>query len=207
MNGFVTESLSKIIDGFGNALKLLVVYAVTTYLMIPVKGIFLKQGEFIYILLLLAAAAFELHRSLAVRTSDQKRAWKGMAAGLLFWQVMRFTVQLGTFPLFQGPGILFWVMNVLIVAVLWKKILPIGAKTAMSVFLACWLEKLYMTSLESISSWPPLVIVAYESIRYLAAAAGVFALLYIIYKSKGPEDRSFAAIIVFASVLFLLLVI
>jgi 4-hydroxybenzoate polyprenyltransferase len=108
MNGFITESVSKLSDGIGNSIRLLLLYLITTLIYIPANTFFHRIGTLIYILILLALAVIELQRSLAVRTSDSRRAWNGMASGVYFWQVIRFTTDLTGIKLFQQAGIIFW---------------------------------------------------------------------------------------------------
>jgi len=203
MNGFVTESTSKLSDGIGNAIRLLLLYLITSLLILPIGHFFHRIGMLIYILILLALAVFELQRALAVRTSDQRRAWNGMAAGAYFWQVLRFTADIGSLKIFQQAGIIFWVMAVLITATLWKKVLPIGIKTALMVILVCWLGKIYLVGMGYLSNWAPFVVFAYKAAQYIIGAGGILTLLYIVFRSHDAASRSYAAILFFASFLFL----
>ena len=205
MNGFITESVSKISDGMINSIKLLLIYALTTLLLIPIQRFFQRPGFLIYIFLILALAGFELQRSLTGGISEPKRAWHGMAAGLYFWQVIRFTAELGSFQLFQQAGMIFWVMAVIITAVLWKRILPTGLRTAMVVLLVCWIGKLYQVGYTYLAEWPPFVNFGYIAIRYLAGLAGIVALLMIIFRSRDLNSRIYSAIAIFAAVLIVAL--
>jgi hypothetical protein len=205
MNGFITESVSKISDGMINSIKLILIYALTTMLLIPIQRFFQRPGFLIYIFLILALAGFELQRSLAGGTSEPKRAWYGMAAGLYFWQVIRFTAELGSFQLFQQAGMIFWVMAVIMTAVMWKRILPTGLRTATVVLLVCWIGKLYQVGYTYLAEWPPIVNFGYIAIRYLAGVAGFVALLLIIFRSRDLNSRIYGAIAIFAAVLFVAL--
>ena len=60
MNGFITESVSKISDGIINTIKLILFYALTSLLIVPIEHYFQRPGILIYIFLLLATAGFEL---------------------------------------------------------------------------------------------------------------------------------------------------
>ncbi|MHC1740798.1 MAG: hypothetical protein AB9897_06770 [Anaerolineaceae bacterium] len=205
MNGFITESVSKITDGIVNAIRLILFYALTTLLILPIRNYFNRPGVLIYIFILLAAAGFEFQRSLLTNRSEAKRAWHGMAAGLFFWQVIRFTADMSSLKLFQETGIIFWVMAVIMVAVLWKKILTVGMRSAMAVLLVCWLERIYQTGFPTISNWPPFVNFGYASIRYIIAVAGAIALVNIVFRSRDLNTRVYNAILIFAAFLFLAL--
>jgi hypothetical protein len=203
MNGFITESVGKISDGIGNAIKLVIFYALTTLLLIPVEHFFQRPGILIYIFLLLALAGFELHRTLIARTSEPRRAWHGLAAGLYFWQVVRFTAELSNLALFQQAAMIYWVMVVLMTVVLWKKLLPIGVRSAMLVLIVCWLGKLYQVGYTYLLSWPPFITFGYESLRYMVGLAGVIALFLIIFRSRDLNSRIYYAVTIFAGVLFI----
>lgn len=206
MNGFITESVSKISDGIINSIKLILFYALTTLLLVPIAHFFQRPGKLIYIFLLLALAGVELQRSLISRTSESLRAWHGMAAGLYFWQVIRFTAELGSFQLFQQSGMIFWVMAVIITVVLWKRVMPIGMRSAMAVLLVCWLGKLYQVGYTYLNEWPPFIRFGYASLRYFAALTGVIALFLIIFRSRDLNSRIYGAITIFAAVLFAALI-
>lgn len=205
MNGFITESLSKLSDGIGNSIRLLVLYLITSLLVVPISTFFHRIGVLIYIFILLAMAVFELQRSLAVRTSEARRAWCGMASGIYLWQVIRFSAQLDSLELFQQTGIVFWLMGVLITATLWKKFLPTGLRTAMLTLLICWLGKIYVLGFGFLSNWSSFIVFGYQALRYIAGAAGFLSLIYIIFKSENAAERNYAGILFFAGLLFLFL--
>lgn len=202
MDGFITESVAKISDGFLSAIKLVLTYFLLKLLFIPIERFAGLSGVIIYVLFLLAFGAFDLQRSLLVGSSDQRRAWKGMAAGLLFWQAFLITARAGSFPFFEQLGILFWVMLVLFTATLWRKILPVGGRMALLVFLTSWMGMIYLTGFSFIIGWPPFFTLAYESIRFIAAALGVAAIVFVVYRSSNAENRSLAAVIIFDAILF-----
>lgn len=205
MNGFITESVSKLSDGIGNAIRLLLLYLITSLLVVPVNMFFHRIGVLIYVFILLALGVFELQRSLAIRTSDSRRAWNGMAAGVYFWQVIRFAAQLDSIMLFQQSGIIFWIMGVLVTASIWRRVLPIGLKMVLFTLLACWLGKIYVLGYNFLSNWVPFIVFSYQALRYIVGLGGLLLLVYIIFKSENAERRSYAAILFFTSLLVLFL--
>ncbi len=205
MNGFITKSVSKLSDGIGNSIRLLALYLVTSLLVVPINTFFHRIGVLIYLFILLALAVFEMQRSLSIRTSDPKRVWCGMAAGVYFWQVIRFTAQLDALQIFQQSGILFWIMAVLITATLWNRFLPMGLRTMMLTLLTCWLGKIYVLGFASLANWAPIVVFGYRAFRYICGAGGLLLLVYVPFKSENAANRSYAAILFFASLLILFL--
>lgn len=203
MDGFITESVGKISDGLFAAIKLVIVYYLARLLLIPVDRFFGLTGVVIYVIIIMAVGAFYLYRSLAPGTSDHKRAWKGMMAGLLFWLAFVMIADFGSFPLFERLGILFWVMLVLVMVTLWKKVQPIGVKMSLALFLVCWIGKIYFISLARVVDWLPVLQLAFSAIRYLTIAAGVGAIVFIIYRSWNAVSRGLAAIVIFNAFLYL----
>lgn len=127
-----------------------------------------------------------------------------MLAGLLFWQAFVMIADFGSFPLFERLGILFWVMLVIVMFTLWKKIQPVGIMMSLAVFLTCWMGRIYLTGLPLTAGWMPALQLAYGSIRWLAVAVGIAAIIYIIYRSRNAISRGLAGIVIFGAFLFLL---
>jgi hypothetical protein len=203
MNGFITESVGKISDGLFAAIKLVLGYYLIRLLLVLVELFFGMTGVVIFVFILMAFGAFYLYRSWAIAISEHKRAWRGMLAGLLFWQAFVMIADFGSFPLFERLGILFWVMLVLVMITLWKKIQPIGIKMSLALFLVCWIGKIYFTSLAQFGDWLPVLQLAFSAIRYLTIAAGIGAILFIIYRSWNAVSRGLAAIVIFNAILYL----
>ncbi len=204
MDGFITESVGKISDGFFAAIKLVLGYYLVRLLLVLIERFFGLAGVIVFVILLMAIGAFYLYRSWAIGITDHKRAWRGMLAGLLFWQAFVMIADFGSFPLFERLGVLFWVMLVIVMFTLWKKIQPVGIKMSLAVFLACWMGRIYFTGLPLTSGWMPVLQLAYGSIRWLAVAAGIAAIIYIIYRSRNAVSRGLAGIVIFGAFLFLL---
>ncbi len=87
MNGFITESTSKITDGFGTAVYILVLYFFIYYVGANVESTFGKTGYILLILILLAAGIFMLTRALRAGKAEAQLADAGITAGVLLWQV------------------------------------------------------------------------------------------------------------------------
>jgi hypothetical protein len=189
MNGFITESTSKISDGFGTAVFILLLYSSTRLIYTPVETIFGKPGAFIYILLLLAAGIFMLARALLAGRIDAQLAVSGLGAGVLLWQVTRFSSQVGDSGLFGQSGWLFLLMAALITTVLWRRVLPIGLRFFMLVYLLLWAGQLYASALPLISGWPPMFIMPYRAV-WVAALVGILVFLWgIVFRTFNAVQR------------------
>ncbi|MBA3072129.1 MAG: hypothetical protein FP831_00870, partial [Anaerolineae bacterium] len=87
MNGFITESVSKIADGLGTALKLLAFVLLTSLAFIPLKTYLGVWGIVGLLVILLIVSLFYIFRSFNHNFEDRQKAWCGMAAGVILWQV------------------------------------------------------------------------------------------------------------------------
>jgi hypothetical protein len=204
MDGFITESVGKISDGFLNAIKLLLLYGLIKLVLNPIQELLPHAILVIVVFVLLAFAAFALYRSQADRISDHTRAWRGMAAGGLFWFAFLLVTEMGEFVFFDGLGIIFWLMLGLIGSTLWRRVLPIGARMGLLVFLTCWMGRIYLGNISLTATWLPVLTFAYRALRYVAGACGLAAIFYVVFRSRNAADRGYAAIVIFNAVLYIL---
>lgn len=194
MNGFISESTSKISNGFGTAFFILVLYFATRFLYPLVETTFGKPGAFIYILILLAVGIFMLARALLAGREDAQLADAGLTAGVLLWQVPQFSNLLGGSRLFGQSGWLFWLMAVLITTVLWRKVLPIGLRFFMLVYLLMWVGLLYANTLSFITGWPPVFIAAYHAVQVIALLGVLVFLWWIVFRTSTAVERKVCAV-------------
>ena len=194
MNGFISESTSKISNGFGTAFFILVLYFATRFLYPLVETTFGRPGAFIYILILLAAGIFMLARALLAGREDAQLADAGLTAGVLLWQVTQFSNLLGGSGLFGQSGWLFWLMAVLITTVLWRKVLPIGLRFFMLVYLLMWVGLLYTNTLSFITGWPPVFIATYHAVRVIALLGVLVFLWWIVFRTSTAVERKVCAV-------------
>ena len=194
MNGFITESTSKITDGFGTAFFILVLYICTRFVYPFVETTFGKPGVFIYILILLAAGIFMLARALITGRQEAQLADAGLCAGVLLWQGTHFSSLLGKSGLFGQSGWLFWLMAVLITIVLWRKVLPIGLRFFILVYMLLWAGLLYANTLSIISGWPPVFIASYHALQALALVGVLIFLWAIVFRTSTAVERKVCAV-------------
>jgi len=65
--------------------------------------------------------------------------------------------------------------------------------------------RLYQVGYTNLAAWPPMITFAYVVLRYLVGLGGLFALFDIIFRSRELNERIYAAVAVFAGVLFIAL--
>ena len=117
---------SKLIDGLLAALLLLLLTVVVDILVRPINQQFGIPGLLVYSLAVLALSVFTLDRSLNTRLPETTRGWYGLAGGMLAWAVAVFSSKMALLDVLGDSNILIFILLALIVATLWRRVLPIG---------------------------------------------------------------------------------
>ncbi|HPS42407.1 MAG TPA: hypothetical protein PK040_07375 [Anaerolineaceae bacterium] len=202
MQGFITESASKITDGLGSTLKLLTVAAATSLLFMPVNQADNPILKTAYIGMLLLGGVYFLYRSLVPAASDAVRASNGMLSGLLLFQVLRFSGLTQKWGLLDTRGYLIWLVAVLVVGLLWRRAFPTGVRFLVLLVLLNWLGSLYSASGASAADWGQAWQIGFKSLRYLGAAGIAVTLWFILLKSGNALQRKYGAALLYFFVLF-----
>lgn len=194
MNGFITESVSKISDGFGSALKLMAFMLITTFALIPIKSLFGLTGIVVLLLILVLLSAFYLHRSVRNKVEDSQKAWYGMAAGVLLWQVTRYLPEIPGLGWLDRIGFLYWTLLALVTLLLWKRVLPIGLRFLLLAFLLNWIGRLYIVSLETVNYGSGIIPTVYPYLRYLGLAGMMVNIWWIVTRSRNSIERKYGGL-------------
>lgn len=180
---------SKLIDGIGAAVVLLLLFGLLTFLQKPVNQVIGRPGLLAYVIVILAASIFCLERAVHAHLSGVRQAWNGMLSGLLAWLVVRFTFELGGQAVSGLSATLIFLMTGLITATLWRQVLPVGARFFFFTFLLNWFIWL-LTS--GVRVW--FVQLAYlgeifRVIGYLCLAGAVITTGWMFYYSERRMQR------------------
>lgn len=202
MNGFITESVSKIADGFGSALKLLAFVVLTMLAVIPLKSHLGIYGVVGLMAVLLVLSLFYFYRSFNHQFEDKQKAWCGMAAGALLWQVTRYLPEIPGLEWVSRAGLLYWTALALLTMILWKHVLGVGVRFLSITFLANWIGWIYLVTLDRAGVWPQFIAQAYASIHYLGILGILFSIWWIVMRSHNSLERKYGGLALYFSVLF-----
>lgn len=202
MNGFITESVSKIADGFGSALKLLAFVVLTTLAFIPLKTHLGLYGVLGLLVVLLLLSLFYIYRSFNPGFEARQKAWCGMAAGALLWQVTRYLPEIPGWGWVSKAGILYWTGAALLTLVLWKNVLNVGGKFTVLTFLLNWIGGIYLATLDRAGVWPQFIAQVYASAHYLGILGILFSIWWIVMRSRNSLERKYGGLALYFSVLF-----
>ncbi len=205
MSGFITESVSKISDGFGSTLKMLAFMGLTTLTVIPIRTWFGLTGVIVLLILLLLLAVFYFFRSLRHQLEKSQKAWCGMAAGVLLWQVTRYLPEVTGMGWLDEIGILYWLGLACLTGILWRKVLPTSVKFTLLTFLLNWIGHLYLIWMRNPLTQLSLITTLVPYIRYLGILGVPVVIWWMVTRSRSSMQRRYAGLILYFCVLLSLL--
>lgn len=207
MHGFISESTSKISDGFWSAAKLLLLFLLLTMFPTFLVNEDSTQLRIAYLVLLMAGGVFFLFRSLVDRIPETQNAMNGMVSGLFFWQAVNFSGFPEDWVLFQPAGYLLWLGSVILIYLLWSRVLPVGMRFMLLVIMLHWIGRLLITSLSMLVTNGMAGWIVPGSIRLSGIVGILFCLWFIVVRSSVPLQRRYAAVGLYFSVLISLLML
>lgn len=193
--GWRRDLRSKFLDGL---LPALVLYLLIMQIVLPLEPILRTFGEpglLVYTLGLLAVGMFSLQHALEPRLAESARAWYGMAAGMLSWSVVQISSLSDSSALVKGSAVMSVLLISLTVTALWRRNLPTGARFSFCVFLCNWWGSLCLIYFQMISSWSPILLLAYRVLGYTLAAGAFAALVWIFAFSERRIERMWASLV------------
>lgn len=186
---------SKVVDGVMASAILFILVILLALLVNPIRALFGQPGLLVYILILLAAAALCLEQSVLTRYPETTRAWYGMAGGTLAWTVIRLNNSLDNLSLTSNAAVLTLILLGVVVATLWRRILPLGVRYFSAVILLNWVGRLFLDVQTLFAQWLPFFRVS-SSLSGVVALAGVIgSLIYIFFHSERRLERLGAALL------------
>jgi len=179
---------SKLVDGVFVAVALCLTWLTVTLTVRPVALYFGRPGLLIYVLGLLAASMYALQQSLAAGRPDTIRVWYGTAGGFLAWTVISVSSYLGL-PVSHPANVILIMMVSLIVAMLWRPVLPLGVRFFSLTMLLNWAGSMIVSAQETLSGFSPFFTLMYRATGYLAVILVVLALGWILFVSRRRIQR------------------
>ncbi len=190
------EWWSKLTDGILTAVLMILVWLTVLLVIRPISLMFGTPGLLICVLALLAGAMAALQQALVPGRGDITRAWFGMAGGFLSWSVVEVNSYLGVPILPNLAGMLLLVMVILIVTLLWRSVLPLGARLFSLVFLLNWTAHDFMRIQGVLAGLSPIFQLIYRATGYLAIFVLILVLGWMLFQSRRRLQRVSAALLI-----------
>ncbi len=197
---------SKLVDGIVPAILLSILWVLIALTVDPIEHSLGQPGMLVFILGVLAVAMFALQHSLQGRFAAHLRALYGMIGGFLSWSVSLLSLRLGA-PILSSPGgMILMIMAVLVISILWRNSLPIGAKFFCTAFFILWGEQVFADTLLAWVRMSPVIAWVYHEMVYVGALVSLGAVAYILFYSHRRIERIAAALILWAGVSLMILI-
>jgi hypothetical protein len=190
------EWWSKLTDGVLAAALLVLLWMTISLVIRPIEIVFGAPGLLLFVLVLITISVLMLHQSILARQTDSLRAYYGIAGGFLAWAVVEVTSHLDV-PLFPGPGsVLLLVMAGLVAGVLWRSVLPIGARFFSLTFLLNWAGYLFAAVQKELLPLSPVFALAQRAFGALCAIGTLFVISWVLFRTRRRLQRLSGALVI-----------
>ncbi len=183
------EWWGKLADGVLASSALVLVWLMVAIAIRPISVAFGPPGLLVFVLGLLAVSMFCLQQAIVPGRLDTTRSWYGIAGGFLAWAVTEVSIYLGVPILPNLAGLIPLLMAVLIVALLWRPVLPTGARFFALTFLLNWSGHVFMRIEEILAAYSPIFELIYRATAYLARLAVLVVLFWIVFQTRRRIQR------------------
>lgn len=194
MNGFITESVSKLYDGFGTALYLLgLVFSSRLINLFAIKYLG-YPGLFIFSLLLLAIGFLLLGQGVIRNLDENKQAAYGICAGVLLWQAPTFLDLFNILGFYNLTVLIILSIFALLLVWLWQRIHWISIRFCILVFLGMWAGSFLIHANELIHGWTNAWTLVFYCIRMASLAGTLVFTWWIIFRSPTSMQRRISGV-------------
>jgi hypothetical protein len=185
---------SKLTDGLLAAFFLLLLTVVVDIFVRPINQQFGNPGLLIYTLAILALSILTLDRSLNTRLPEMTRGWYGLAGGILAWAVAVFSTKMANADVLGDANIIIFILLALVVATLWRRVLPIGSKFFSLAILFSWFGQYFQTKIAIIDQFFPSLAGSFNWESYVAILAVIGTFFWLFFYSDRRLKRLWAAL-------------
>lgn len=197
---------SKLIDGLLAAGVLVLLDVVMVLFVKPIMIIFGRPGMLVYTVVLVAATAICLERSLSNRDPEMTRIWWGILTGVTAWVVIEFSNWLGSQAIINETGVINLMLAILIASVLWRKVAFIGLRYFILLLFMGWLGHAGLASIIFLASFIPQFQTLLTGVGIVSGVVMAVSVLYIFIRSRTRIDRVNAALVIWFAAMVMIYV-
>jgi hypothetical protein len=184
---------SKLTDGIFASALLYLFWVLVALVIRPIELLYGDAGLLVYSLALLAASMFSFQLSLVVRYPDVHRAWYGIMGGVLAWSVVEVNSHIDL-PMLSLSGFVPLIMVSLIVILLWRSHLPVGARFFSLTFLMNWAGVLLLNLQSRLAEVSPIFSLLYWVTGVVAVLVAILVLFWILFQTRRRIQRAGGAL-------------
>lgn len=186
---------SKLVDGLLPGVTLYLLVMLVRLALQPVEILFGPAGLLVLALGLLGISMFSLARSLVDKPHETTRGWYGMAGGLLAWWVAAITLRMDGKTTGGLADVILLILAALVLAQLWQRGLPAGARFFLGAVLLQWAAFLLIHYLSWLAERLALESWIRTSWVGVTLAVAVLVVVWIFGYSDTREQRNWAALV------------
>lgn len=187
---------SKLTDGILASVILLLLWLTILLGIRPISLHYGPPGLLVFVIGLLAVSMYAFQHSLTPRHGETIRAWYGMAGGFLAWFVVETVAYLGVPVLPNLAGVVIFILVALIVTILWRYGLPMGARFFAATFMLNWAGMVFMHYQGKLAQLSPIFSLTYRVTGYLSIIAVIFVLFWLLFQSRRRIHRLTGALLI-----------
>lgn len=180
---------SVVLDGLLLVAVLTLLALLLNLLIAPLGSLFGRAGLLIYTLVMIAVCAYCLDRALVPGFYETTRAWYGAVSGVIAWVVVALTDKLGVDALTQLSAVVWLILFGLVTAILWRRVLPIGARYFFMTFLMSWVARFLMVAKESLMNLNTDYVAYLNLSGYVAILGALIALIWMFLRSRQRTQK------------------
>lgn len=196
--------VSKLRDGLLPALVMVLLVVVPSFLIPVIQDHFSRPGLLVYMLLLLTLGVLLLEGSLHDDRPIIRRCWYGLSGGIITWMATEVTDRLSGAGLISLNAVPFFLIIGLIVAILWRRVLPLPTRWFVLVFFMNWLSRFLVGGEQFLATFLPAARLAYLFTAALGGLGAIAFLALIIWRSRERVQRMRMAVWLWFSTLLIL---
>lgn len=191
----LSENVKSIImDGLLLALVLTLLSLLLNLLIAPIESLTGTSGLLIYVVILLALSMYCLDRALATGYLDTRRAWSGAIGGVVGWVAISLNDQLGSNALININAIVWLIILGLTVSILWRRVLPIGARYFFITLILSWVARFCLLGQELLARWDAGFANTYRFSGYVALFGALVALTWLFLRTRQHTQRMWTGV-------------
>lgn len=196
--------VSKLRDGLLPALVLVLLVIVFSVLIPLFEQSLKRPGLLVYMLFLLTLGVLFLASALHEDQPLIRRAWYGLCGGMITWMATEVADRLGQSGLTSINAIPYFLIIALIVAILWRRVLPLPVRWFSLVFFLNWVSRFIVAGESTLVTYFPQANLMYLITAGVGGAGMLAASVYIIWRSRDRVQRMRMAVWLWFSTLLVL---
>lgn len=196
--------VSKLRDGLLPAVVLVLLVIVLSVLIPLFQNSLQRPGLLVYMLFLLTLGVLFLESSLHEDQPIPRRAWYGLSGGMITWMATEVADRLSQSGLTSIYAIPYFLIVGLIVAILWRRVLPLSVRWFVLVFFLNWVSRFIVAGEQVLVTFFPQANWIYLITAGVGLAGMLATLAYIIWRSRDRIQRIRMAVWLWFSTLLVL---